>query len=316
MDIRVEVYTTELKSKWDEFVELSRSSHFMFKREYIDYHNHIFRDHSLVFFNDSSNIIALLPANRYENTLYSHQGLTFGGLIVSCKLYFFEVLKVFNSMIEYLKNKRDIDCLYYKRIPDFYQCMPSQEDLYALYSVDANLVRYDVTSTICLDSQIRYSKGRKWSINKSKKYGLIIDNCERIDEFWTLLEDVINKQHKTKPTHSISEIKLLKKRFPNNILFHTISLENEVLAGSVVFQTERVAHTQYIANSNLGREYYALDLLMDHLIKDVYKNKQFFDFGISTEKDGISINDGLLGQKEGFGARTFLHETYKIDFNI
>ena len=83
------------------------------------------------------------------------------------------------------------------------------------------------------------------------------------------------------------------------------------LAGVVVYQSER-AHCQYIAASPDGRAMGALDLLFDHLLNDEYPD-MFFDFGSSHEGGGRTINRGLIEQKEGFGARSVVHEHYLID---
>jgi len=48
------------------------------------------------------------------------------------------------------------------------------------------------------------------------------------------------------------------------------------------------------------------------LIKNVYRNKKYFDFGISTENNGRILNKGLIAQKEGFGARAYVHDFYEI----
>lgn len=39
----------------------------------------------------------------------------------------------------------------------------------------------------------------------------------------------------------------------------------------------------------------------------------WLDFGISTEHGRIYLNEGLISQKEGFGGRTGVYETWKID---
>ena len=54
-------------------------------------------------------------------------------------------------------------------------------------------------------------------------------------------------------------------------------------------------------------------MLFAHLIEGEYKSCRYFDFGISTEKGGAYLNTGLLSQKEGFGARGVIYETYRID---
>ena len=38
-----------------------------------------------------------------------------------------------------------------------------------------------------------------------------------------------------------------------------------------------------------------------------------FDFGISTEQGGRYLNEGLIFQKEGFGARTVVYDTYELN---
>ena len=67
-----------------------------------------------------------------------------------------------------------------------------------------------------------------------------------------------------------------------------------------------------MASSEQGRNICALYLLISTLI-DKYKNeKKYFDFGISTEQDGQILNKGLISQKEGFGGRTTVHQTFEL----
>ena len=89
--------------------------------------------------------------------------------------------------------------------------------------------------------------------------------------------------------------------------------ENELLAGAVIFENEKIVHTQYLSNSDKGRKLGALDLLIDRLIKEFYKDKKYFDFGISNENNGKYLNKGLIHQKEGFGARAIVHDFYELD---
>jgi hypothetical protein len=52
--------------------------------------------------------------------------------------------------------------------------------------------------------------------------------------------------------------------------------------------------------------------LFYHLIKTVFSEKKYFDFGISNENEGKQINAGLQFWKEGFGARTIVQDFYSI----
>ena len=55
----------------------------------------------------------------------------------------------------------------------------------------------------------------------------------------------------------------------------------------------------------------ANDFIYDFLINNYYKDKKYFDFGISTEKNGLYLNEGLIDFKERFGARAVVHDFYE-----
>ena len=61
--MHVERYNTALKREWDEFVKLAKNSHFLFLRDYIEYHQDRFDDISLIVRKKpNGKIIAMLPA--------------------------------------------------------------------------------------------------------------------------------------------------------------------------------------------------------------------------------------------------------------
>ena len=114
---------------------------------------------------------------------------------------------------------------------------------------------------------------------------------------------------------TIDEILLLHRRFPDNIQLFTSSLEDNLVAGVVIFKTTRVAHLQYIAASAFGRETSALDLLIEFLIgSEGFRNK-YIDFGISTEQNGQYLNKGLIDYKEGFGGSAVSYDLYRWEIS-
>ena len=204
-------------------------------------------------------------------------------------------------------------CIRDRCIPYTYHLKPTEEDRYALFINEAKLVRRDVSSTIDLAGGVRYSKGRKWSVNKAKKETLEIIETTDYEFFWELLESVLEAQHGSKPIHSFEEIKALANSFPKNIKLYLALKNEEILCGAVIYENKEIVHTQYLANSIQGRDIGALDFLLDYLINDKYKEKKFFDFGISNEQEGKVLNTGLIAQKEGFGARAIVHDFYEIN---
>lgn len=305
-------YTKEKKHIWNDFVKNSKNGHFFFQRDYMEYHNDRFEDLSLMVFDVNNKLTAILPANIKDNILYSHQGLTFGSFIVDDKMKTETMLDIFEALKIFLKENK-VEKMIYKCIPYIYQIKPSEEDKYSLFINDAKLIRRDITSTINLTETVRYSKGRKWTINKAKKEDVDVFESVDYELFWNLLTNVLESNHEVKPIHTLDEIKKLVDSFPKNIKLFLAKKKDVVVSGALIFENTRIVHTQYLANSELGREIGALDLLIDFLIKDIYKDKKYFDFGISNEDAGRFLNTGLISQKEGFGARAVAHDFYELE---
>lgn len=310
--MRIIKYTTDNKNNCNDFVKNSKNSHFFFQRDYMEYHSDKFEDFSLMVFDESDKLIAILPANIKEDILYSHQGLTFGGFLVDDRMKTETMLEIFESLKHFLK-EQNIKKIVYKCIPYIYHLKPSEEDRYALFKNDAKLIRRDVTSTIDLTEQVRYSKGRKWTINKAKKESIQTFESDDYETFWELLTGVLESNHEAKPVHTLEEIKKLAAFFPKNIKLFLAKKDERIVSGALIYENQNIVHTQYLANSEEGREFGALDLLIDYLIKDIYKNKKYFDFGISNEDAGRYLNTGLIAQKEGFGARAVVHDFYELE---
>ena len=58
----------------------AKNSTFLFHRDFMDYHQDRFDDYSLLIFKKEK-LIAVFPANKIDEILYSHQGLSYGGLV-------------------------------------------------------------------------------------------------------------------------------------------------------------------------------------------------------------------------------------------
>ena len=74
-----------------------------------------------------------------------------------------------------------------------------------------------------------------------------------------------------------------------------------------------LAHVQYISSNETKNTTGSLDFLFSHLIGDIFKSKEFFDFGNSNENNGQFVNEGLIYWKEGFGAKSIVQDFYKIE---
>jgi acetyltransferase-like isoleucine patch superfamily enzyme/DNA-binding response OmpR family regulator len=307
----VERYNANRKLEWDTFVSTAKNATFLFARNYMDYHSDRFADHSLMIFCDKQ-LVGLLPANlAADGTLISHEGLTFGGLVVSRAATLKEVLSCFHTILEYL-NQRQISKLLYKRIPDFYNTLPGDEAAYALFLLDARLYRRDCATTVSQADRLPFRRDRKSLIKKAARLEVRIVQEISFQPFWAgVLEPQLAARYGAKPVHTLEEITLLASRFPEQIKQFSAYCGDEIVAGTTIYETPTVAHAQYAAVTEKGRQIGAQAYLFSSLIEQ-YKKKRFFDFGISNENEGRALNHGLLNWKEGFGARCYTHDFFEI----
>lgn len=298
--MQITPYQQEVEA-WDQFLAQSRNGAFFFRRGYMDYHADRFQDASLWIKKDDQ-VVAMLPANRKDDSIVSHGGLTFGGLVMHPRLGASDVKEIFEQLRDYWA-AQGIKKLLYKPVPHIYHSMPSEEDLYALYRLGAKTMRVDVATTILQSARLRLSKGRKHALGKARKAGITIRKSQDYASCWQILSDNLRERHDAKPTHSLAEMELLASRCPE-ISLYMAYMGEQPIAGVVMYDFGRVAHTQYIAPSAIAREVGAVDLLLETLISEVYADRTYFSFGISTCHNGLYFNEGLCAQKEMFGGRT------------
>ena len=308
----VKRYTPDRQKEWDAFVNVAKNATFLFRRDYMDYHSDRFADHSLMVFRGEK-LAALLPANRdADGRLVSHEGLSYGGLVVSRPATLHEVLACFHACLRHLHEQK-ISRLRYKRIPGFYNTLPDDEVAYALFLLEARLYRRDCAVVVSQADRLPFQERRQRQIKKAGRSNVRIVPETDYAAFWErVLVPRLVARHGVKPVHSVAEITLLAARFPENIKQFSVYCDDEIVAGATIYETPTVAHAQYIAVTPGGQEIGALDYLFDWLIDECYKGKRYFDFGICNEQEGRVLNHGLQDWKEGFGGRCYAHDFYEI----
>jgi hypothetical protein len=309
--LTVKKYEPQYKNVWDNFITHSKNGYFFFNRDFMEYHSDRFCDFSLMFFKGNK-LMAVIPANIESHKVTSHGGLTFGGIISHKKMETQIMLGIFQKLKEYLK-LQGVKELVYKPIPHIYHTVPAEEDLYALFLNRAKLIRRDVTSAIYMEEKLPYSRNMKRKIRKSKEIGFKIQKSQDYEKFMQIEEKRLDEKYRIKPTHTGNEIKLLASKFPDNIKLFTAEKDGEIYGGVIIFEGENIAHGQYQASTDEGLNLNCNDLIFDYLIGGYYKDKKYFDFGISNEKNGLYLNKGLIHYKSQFGAHAVVHDFYKLE---
>lgn len=300
---------------WDNFAENSLQGSFLYKRKFLSYHGNKFIDHSLII-EKNEEVIGLFPASNDLNDnkcIVSHPGLTYGGIIHNGSLFgevmILSIKKICNYF--YALGKKNI---IYKPIPTFYHLSPAQDDLYALFRIKAKRYRCDLSSTIDLQYRSKISKRRQRSLKKAINYGVkIVHGQGYLRQLWPILEENLKSKHNVNPVHTLEQIITLSNIFPDEIMCVCALVDNQVVAGTVLFVMEKVFHAQYIAANKFGHSVSALDAVFDWSIEYASNlGVRWFDFGISTEKQGNILNEGLYKFKCEFGGGGYVHEFYEI----
>lgn len=312
----MKTYTVRLYQKtdfdlWNDFVTKAKNATFLFHRNFMEYHEDRFSDYSLIVETENK-WVAVLPANKVDNQIFSHQGLTYGGLVYDEKMDADKVRLIWETIFDFLRNQKKTN-LIYKPILPFYTQSSSDEMVYFLFKNNAKLYRKD------LNLAIDFTK--KWSISKSKMKhfrrvsdsDLEIRKEQNFELFWnSVLIPRLEEKHQTKPIHSLDEIQRLAVLFPQNILQYNVYFEDEITAGITLFHFGNGVKSQYGATTILGEKMRALDFLFINLIEDFKKTVAFFDMGTVTESNELGYNLGLLKQKEELGCSVYTQDFYEL----
>ncbi len=316
MTLTVRAFVVADSVAWDAFCNSAHQATFLHTRRFLSYHGDRFKDRSLII-EEEGRWVGIFPAAQHpddEHCMVSHPGITYGGVLHTGGLRGEGIIAAMTAICSHYA-EQGYAKLIYKAVPSFYHQTPAQCDLYALFRLGAIRTRCDLSSTIDLQHRAAVSERRRRSLKKAHKAGIDIrEGRELLPALWQVVTDNLVRKHGTTPVHTLVEMTLLAERFSHDIRCVCGMLNDAVVAGVLVFATPVADHAQYIASSEVGYETSALDAVFEYCIATAVKEgKRWFDFGISTEKSGTLLNDGLYRFKTEFGGGGAVHEFYQLD---
>jgi lipid II:glycine glycyltransferase (peptidoglycan interpeptide bridge formation enzyme) len=152
---------------------------------------------------------------------------------------------------------------------------------------------------------------------KALKAGVeVTDGAPYVPELWQVVEANLERKLGEKPVHTLDEIRHLHALFPDNITFLTGRLDGRTVAGVVLFSTEMVARTQYIASDAVGYDVSALDAVIEQAVDQARQGgRRYFDFGTSNRDGGRHLSASVYEFKLQFGGGGVVHEFYDLALN-
>lgn len=307
--IRISKYTADQKQEWDNFISSAKNGTFLFYRDYMEYHADRFVDFSLMIYKKEK-LVAVMPANVLGDTVYSHQGLTFGGIIHNVKNTSLEFLSIFDEINSFVKTE-GLNKIIYKAIPQIYKSSLGDEEYYAMFKANATLIACNLSSCIDIKNTISVSRNRQRNHRKAIANGLHVQRSNEYSSFWSIMEENMLKRFDKKPVHTVNEMIELATNFPDNIELWLTQQEDKTLAGAVLYKFNNVIKVQYAHASSEGKQTGAIDSIYFKIIEEYKEDYLYIDFGTSNTDNGLLTNEGLLNQKESFGARGIVFNTYE-----
>lgn len=305
VSVNIVRYEPRLKKVWDDFVSEAKNSSFLFRRDFMEYHQDRFEDFSLLLY-VNERLTCVFPACVSKHGVSSHRGLTYGGLLVknTCKFDIFKAM--FLQLLTYLKHQK-MQQLVIKTLPAIY-CDSGNDELAFLHQLYGSGFEANIGSVVYNNEELVFSKSIIRNAKKAVKNGIVIKKTDDFTTFWNdLLEPRLQERFHKKPIHSLDEIIYLKDRFPDNIELYAAFLNDEMIAGTVLFNNKNFVKSQYIGSKSAYNKLGGLDLLHYEIINNL--KLDYFDFGTSSINPS-EFNESLLAWKEQFGARTIIFPTY------
>ncbi|MDE6783233.1 MAG: GNAT family N-acetyltransferase, partial [Paramuribaculum sp.] len=291
--MKVTPYTPQSRSRWDDFIATSANGTFLQLRVYMDYHADRFTDCSLLIEDGpTGRLLAVLPANREGDTLVSHRGLTYGGLIVGRRhLPDCRIAEVADAIAEWCK-ANGIHRIDYRPVPHIYHRYPSEADIAALLHRGATFTGAVISSAIPLREPRVDNESMRQAARKAVEAGLRTAYSTDLTAFHAILCECLHERHDAHPVHTLAELQLLAGRFPGHIRMLGVYSHQDTLCGGILlYITDTVVHTQYIATTAYGRQHGAIPLAVSALYKEFCgTKKQYLDFGTSVEPTTGQLN--------------------------
>ncbi len=305
-------YDASLRREWNDVVSTARNGHFLFHRDYVEYHADRFPDASYLFREEGRAIGAIAGHFLSDGGWATHHGLTFGGLVVTPEVRSSQVRGMLNALHRRLVEDHGVRRVRYRPMPWFHQGAPAQEDAYFLFRLGARIV-YRSLCTLVNPAEAQPSGDRRRNAKKARKADLRVERSTDWDQYWQVLSGRLQARYGARPVHSLEEIKLLASRFPENIQLWAAFEGDQMRGGIVAYRTDHVFHMQYSGADERGRELGATDLVIAEVLAGPARTSRWFSFGTSCEQDGQWLNDSLVAFKEGFGGHGAVHEEYEYD---
>ncbi|HEY4612816.1 MAG TPA: GNAT family N-acetyltransferase [Bacteroidota bacterium] len=316
MALRVIPYTDDWKTRWDEFVLKSNNGTMFHLQKFLDYHERGRFEWRHLLFLEKDEIVAVLPASTMGSTLESPIGASYGSFVTG-DIDFTAALEIVDVFSDYCREQH-FERTLLTPAPFIYQKVTSQNIDYALAYRDFAFDKHYISHAIRLDNPDFVSgfqaTVRRYIHKYLREQTLHIEISDDLDVFYPIL--IKNKQrHGVKPTHTLEELKRLRKLLPENIILFLVKKGSKPIAGSLVFVCNpQVVLCFYNMLLYEYEEYNPIHSVMYEVVQWAHeRNFRWVDIGVSQDtkaENPMTPAMNLIRFKEKFNAHGILRSTF------
>jgi lipid II:glycine glycyltransferase (peptidoglycan interpeptide bridge formation enzyme) len=316
-DISIEKFSTELKEKWDRFVDNANNGTVFHKIQFLNYHpSNRFNFHNLIF-QKQNNPVALLPGMLNNGTYKSPAGASFGGIVMD-DMSFSKTDTIVKEFLEYCKDKK-IQEVYFTLPPIPYLKEMNKNMEYILlyngFSYSNNMYTSVINLSNLGENPIEdLHQNARNAIRKGMKSNLEVRLSNDYENFYPIL--LKNKEKfDVSVTHSLDELKKLDKLLPDTLKLFLVYRDGTLLGGSLIFVcNDRTLLAFYIALDYDYQEYRPINYLLYEIIRwGEKKGFRYLDLGVNqeeSESNPMEVNRGLISFKSSMGAQCFFRNQF------
>ncbi|NQV16760.1 GNAT family N-acetyltransferase [bacterium] len=322
MSILVRKYLETDILNWEAFVQTANNGTLFHERKFLGYHpSGRFVDHSLIL-EKNGKIKALFPAVETKaqgiNALISHQGSSYGGLVIERDLSFRDSYDYVEALLNHVR-KAGFQRIQMTLPPAIYQSRKSNYIDFALIKHGFRYKKRDISSMLTIeespDKNLKlFRSTHRTAVRKAIKLGVSIRECEEWSDFYKILQKNLKIRHNVIPTHSQEELQKLRALYHERIRLFGAFYNEKLIAGVVNFSVNNdVVLAFYISHNEAFQNLRAVNLLFFEIIKWCHQQAfKYLDFGIFTVN--MEPNFGLARFKENFGASGVFRDTFELNF--
>ncbi len=299
---------------WEAFVAAANNGTIFHTLKFLSYHpKRRFRNYHLII-KERGRVIALFPAVEHDKTIISHRGASYGGFVLQHGTGIHTTCLAVEHLVTYLRN-HGYNKVVLTQTPIIYYKKPNQYIDFALVKSGFTYLKREVTAVIPLDAAeplVTFHADARRSTKKAIREGVLVSISDEYDTFYRILKRNLGMRHNVSPTHTLRELKKLKKLYPDDIILFAACRKNRMLGGIVVFVANpKVILAFYISHDSNYQSFRPVNLLFYEVLK-WGRNRGFSYLDLGTFTLNMEPNWGLGRFKENHNARGFLRDTYEL----